>query len=93
MTFLVDRIHNPTRTFDEPLPKLITVFPAEVDVRKIRESLNLTQRDFSDRYGFQLATVQSWEQGRRKPEGPARLLLKIIEADPTFVDDFAAQIQ
>ena len=40
---------------------------------------------FAKSFGFGLAAVQSWEQGRRRPEGPARVLLKVIEHDPEAV--------
>lgn len=56
--------------------------PDHVDVRAIRASLNLSQREFAAAFGFPLATVQNWEQGRRKPEGSARMLLRIIEEAP-----------
>jgi putative transcriptional regulator len=56
--------------------------PDNVDVRAIRGSLKMSQREFAAAFGFPLATVQNWEQGRRKPEGSARMLLRIIEEAP-----------
>jgi len=56
--------------------------PDQVDVRAIRNRLQLSQREFAAAFGFPLATVQNWEQGRRKPEGSARMLLRIIEEAP-----------
>jgi putative transcriptional regulator len=35
--------------------------------------------------GVSIDTLQNWEQGRRRPEGPALALLKIVEADPEIV--------
>jgi putative transcriptional regulator len=32
--------------------------------------------------GVSLATLQNWEQGRRRPEGPARALLKVAAENP-----------
>jgi DNA-binding transcriptional regulator YiaG len=32
-----------------------------------------------------LAAVQSWEQGRRRPEGSTRALLKVIQHNPNLV--------
>ena len=59
--------------------------PAEVDVRSIRERLELSQRDFADRFGFSTGSIRNWEQGHRQPEGPARVLLKVIEKNPEAV--------
>jgi putative transcriptional regulator len=60
--------------------------PKDVDVRAIRRKLRLSQARFARRYGFSLGSVRNWEQGRRRPEGPARILLKVIDTDPKFVD-------
>lgn len=56
-----------------------------IDIRSIRESLNLSQQKFADLYGLPVATVQNWESGRRKPELAAKLLLRVIEASPDLV--------
>jgi putative transcriptional regulator len=60
--------------------------PADIDVRKIRAQLKLTQAEFAARFGLQAATVRDWEQHRRRPEGPARVLLKIIKEEPEAVN-------
>lgn len=60
--------------------------PDHVDVRSIRERLNMSQRQFALQFGIPLTTVRNWEQGRRKPEAMARALLQIIETDPTVVE-------
>jgi putative transcriptional regulator len=59
--------------------------PAEVNVRKIRRQLGLSQEAFAQRYGFALSAVRDWEQGRRRPERSARILLKIVEKEPEAV--------
>ena len=59
--------------------------PEEVDVKALRRKLGMSQARFAASFGFGLAAVQSWEQGRRRPEGPARVLLKVIEHDPDAV--------
>ena len=48
------------------------------NVREIRESLGLTQKEFADTYGFSVGAVRHWEQGVRKPEKATRLLLHMI---------------
>lgn len=59
--------------------------PASVDVRRIRETLQLSQSEFAARFGFTAAAVRQWEQGRRQPHGPARVLLTIIDREPGAV--------
>ena len=48
----------------------------------IRSKLNLSQSAFAGLMGVSLRTVQDWEQGRRKPSGPALALLRIAEQQP-----------
>lgn len=53
----------------------------------IRFKLNLSQSAFAGLMGVSLRTVQDWEQGRRKPSGPAEALLRIAEQKPeAFLD-------
>jgi putative transcriptional regulator len=52
--------------------------PDAVDVKAIWLSLGLTQPEFSNRFGFNVRTVQDWEQKRRDPERSARVLLTVI---------------
>jgi putative transcriptional regulator len=65
--------------------------PDEVDVAAIRKSLGLSQVDFAARFGFKLAAVQNWEQGRRHPEGAARAFLRVIEREPAAVQRALAE--
>jgi putative transcriptional regulator len=50
--------------------------------RVIRVKLRLSQSAFAGLMGVSLRTVQDWEQGRRKPSGPAVALLRIAEQKP-----------
>jgi putative transcriptional regulator len=59
--------------------------PEQVDVKKIRRQLGLSQETFARTYGFALSAVRDWEQGRRRPERSARILLKIVEKEPEAV--------
>jgi DNA-binding transcriptional regulator YiaG len=58
---------------------------AKVDVQNIRKKLQLSQVEFAARFGFTAAAVRQWEQGRRQPHGPARVLLTIIDREPNAV--------
>jgi len=59
--------------------------PTDIDVRKIRDDLGLSQTEFASRFGIPTATLRDWEQGRRRPEGPARVLLLVIKNEPKAV--------
>lgn len=66
------RVH----TLKEPAPPKV-----------IRTRLKLSQSAFAGLMGVSLRTVQDWEQGRRKPSGPAVALLQIVEQRPeVFMD-------
>jgi putative transcriptional regulator len=57
----------------------------QVDVAALRRKLKLTQKQFAKIFGVSLATLRNWEQGRRKPEGPAMVLLNVIKREPEAV--------
>lgn len=52
------------------------------DVRRIRKNLALSQSQFAKLMGISLDTLKNWEQGRRQPQGPARVLLNIVARHP-----------
>lgn len=52
------------------------------DIRAIRNNLNLSQASLSALMGISVRTLQEWEQGRRKPTGPACALLRIARDSP-----------
>lgn len=58
----------------------------DVSVKVIREEMKLSQQAFADRFGFSLATLKNWEQGRREPEEAAKTLLRLIESQPKLVE-------
>ncbi|MCT8971188.1 helix-turn-helix domain-containing protein [Microbaculum marinisediminis] len=60
--------------------------PEEIDVKAIRKQLRLTQQAFSDRYGFSLARLRDWEQGRSRPDSAARAYLKVISQEHEAVE-------
>lgn len=59
--------------------------PAE-RIRAIRKKVARSAAAFERRFGIPAATLQNWEQGRRKPDLAASLLLKVIEQDPDAVE-------
>ena len=59
----------------------VTEFP-EPEVKVIREKVGLSQNRFAMLIGVSKRTLENWEQGRRHPTGPAKALLRILDADP-----------
>ena len=55
---------------------------ADVDVQAVRAKTGLSQSQFAALLEVSPATLKNWEQGRRKPTGPARALLRIVSAKP-----------
>lgn len=53
----------------------------------IRKKLGLSQDAFAGLIGVSTRTLQDWEQGRRKPQGPAKALLRIVEKHPEVLVD------
>lgn len=52
---------------------------------EIRHKLHATQSRFAQMFGISVKTLRNWEQGRRKPTGPARALLRVAKANPEVV--------
>jgi putative transcriptional regulator len=57
----------------------------EPDVPAIRARTGLSQAEFARSIGVRKATLLNWEQRRRRPDGPARVLLALIDKDPGIV--------
>lgn len=67
----------PSRAFEVGAP----------EVRGIREAYDLSQAEFAALLGISVDTLQNWEQGRRTPAGPARILLQVVAKHPDAVWD------
>jgi putative transcriptional regulator len=55
------------------------------DVAALRRFIGLTHKEFAQAMGISMHTLRNWEQGRRKPEGPALALLRIAARHPKIV--------
>jgi len=53
-----------------------------VEIREIRDRLNMSQGFFAQVIGVSKKTVESWEYGRGKPSGAAARVLTIADKDP-----------
>ncbi|BCY17344.1 transcriptional regulator [Leptolinea sp. HRD-7] len=63
-------------------------FPYDsLDIKHIREKYNLTQEQFAVMLGISVRTLRNWEQGRRVPEGPAMVLLRVADRNPKAILD------
>jgi putative transcriptional regulator len=69
----------------ERAPSRVTTVRAE-DIKAIRARLGKTQTEFALMIGVSPATLRNWEQGRRRPEGPARALLRVAARHPKAVE-------
>jgi putative transcriptional regulator len=59
--------------------------PADVDVKKIRLGLKLSQEEFASEFGFTINQIRDWEQGRVRPTGASRAYLIVIDSDPDAI--------
>jgi len=57
------------------------------DVAKIRAQYGLSQAKFAALLGISVRTLQNWEQGRRHPQGPAKVLLQVASEHPNALLD------
>lgn len=57
------------------------------EIKEIRDGFGLTQEQFAALLGISVRTLRNWEQGRRVPEGPARVLLQVAAKHPEAVLD------
>jgi len=67
--------------------RVATVQVPLIDVRAVRRRLGLSQSAFASKFGSQPATLKNWEQGRLRPDGPARVLLTVMARHPEAVED------
>jgi putative transcriptional regulator len=72
-------------------PEEMPPLPAVVDVAAIRARTGLSQPASAKRIGVPVATLRNWEQGHRKPQGPARVLLALLDRNPRIVEETLGQ--
>ena len=61
------------------------------NVKKLRERLGLTQEAFAAAYRIPIGTLRDWEQGRKRPDAPARAYLTVIARNPEAVAGFLSE--
>ena len=75
----------------EAEPARVHLPPDSVDVRAIRERLGLSRPAFAERFGLAVTAVRDWEQGLRRPDPAARVLLMVIGRSPDVVAEAVAE--
>ncbi|MBE7503336.1 MAG: type II toxin-antitoxin system MqsA family antitoxin [Verrucomicrobiales bacterium] len=70
-------------------PSRVFQMDPQNDLVKVRGKLGLSQSEFAAILGISADTLQNWEQGRRKPTGPAMVLLKIALKHPRLLLEVA----
>lgn len=67
-------------------PFKVTKYSKET-VSGIRKSTNKSQTEFADMIGVSVSTLRNWEQGTRKPNKSAEVLLRLVATNPQFVEE------
>ena len=82
------------RARGEEVPGLVVHAPrvaADLDVAAIRRRTGASQVRFAQSIGIAVSTLRNWEQGRRRPEGPARVLLALLDRNPRVVQELLGE--
>lgn len=67
------------------VPSLRVWVPDQINTRRIRGQLAMSQQQFATAFGFSVDAVRHWEAGRRCPEAAAQALLRVIDHDAATV--------
>jgi putative transcriptional regulator len=70
---------------ERALPSYTVTVPEHVDVARLRHRLGLSQAAFARTFGLDVTALHAWEQGRRRPDRAARVLLAVIAKEPQAV--------
>ncbi len=57
------------------------------NIKQIRSNFDLSQSQFAAMLGISISTLRNWEQGRRTPNGPAKILLQVAARHPDSILD------
>jgi len=66
-------------------PKSVYVVLSPAEIKAIRASVRMSQAIFASSFQLSLDTIKGWEQGKRKPDAAAANYLRMIQADPEYV--------
>ena len=77
----------------DKVPGIVVHIPQSLDVAAIRKKTGQSQGAFASSIGVNTTTLQQWEQGRRGPTGPARVLLALVDRRPGIVGEVLGSAQ
>ena len=63
----------------------VYVILTRAEIKRIRASVKMSQTVFARKFQLSVDTVKGWEQGKRKPDAAAANYLRMIQADPEYV--------
>lgn len=66
-------------------PKAVVHEFSPVDVKNVRAKMGMTQTEFASAFGISVSTLRHWERGDRVPQGPALVLLNVVDKEPQAV--------
>jgi putative transcriptional regulator len=66
-------------------PKSVYVVLSPTEIKAVRASVKMSQAVFARSFQLSLDTIKGWEQGKRKPDVAAANYLRMIKADPEYV--------
>lgn len=66
-------------------PHSLKVLKAKINLKKLRKTLGLTQKEFAETYGFNLETLRKWEQGLYTPDQSVTSYLSCISKKPDTI--------
>jgi putative transcriptional regulator len=72
------------------VPNSVYVVLSPAEIKTIRKGVNMSQAAFARSFQLSLDTLKGWEQGKRKPDVAATNFLRVIKADPKFVQQTLA---
>ena len=71
-------------------PKSVYVILSPAEIKAIRANVKMSQSIFAHSFQLSLDTIKGWEQGKRKPDAAAANYLRMIRADPKYVQRMLA---
>jgi DNA-binding transcriptional regulator YiaG len=78
----MDALARDLRALDVEMHRRRTVADPAAFIIAVRARHNLSQREFADRLGLDVRTLQNWEQGRNRPDDTVLAFIRLFDADP-----------
>jgi putative transcriptional regulator len=66
--------------------KIPEVSFSTIQIKEIREQMNLSQTVFARLLNVSPSSIRQWEQGKRKPTGATKVLLELLKKSPHLLD-------